>query len=408
MYVKLINDLVNIFNNDAYLSIVVDNTIKTCNFQDHDNKLYTKIIYGVCEKKMLLDFYLNTFTKGKRIKPHLRNALRIGAYAIDFLNLANHYIVNELNTAMKKIDFHAVGMLNAVLRSYVEGHDKTEDIKNKNLRASTELSIPLPLYELLNKQYPKKLNKFFGSYEGLNTYRINTIKTTPEDVSKILNNDNISYSIKKEALFTKSSLINHSLFQDGLIIAQDASSINVGWVANPEHNMNILDVCCAPGGKALHIASMMNNTGHILCGDMSSTKIDKILANAKKLGITNIEAAVMDGTSFDYNQTFDMIILDAPCSGLGVINHKPDLKYRMTIEKIEEINELQYKIINHVKNYLKPTGILVYSTCTINKDENENLIRNFIKENAFSIIEEHIINPSKQSDGFYICKLRKE
>ena len=157
------------------------------------------------------------------------------------------------------------------------------------------------------------------------------------------------------------------------------------------------------------MASIMNNEGSITSCDVYEHKLNKINDNAKKLGVSIINTQLADATSYNYNMMYDYVLADVPCSGLGVISHKPDLKYHITIKDIKEINELQKKIIRHVKDFVKDGGILVYSTCTINKYENEWLIKDFLNEfKNFVKLEEEIILPNDSRDGFYICKMRKE
>ena len=178
-------------------------------------------------------------------------------------------------------------------------------------------------------------------------------------------------------------------------------------IANPKENDVILDSCSAPGSKSMHLASIINNKGSITSLDVYDHKIKLIEENANKLGVTCIKAYNKDATTVSFDHKFDVILADVPCSGLGVIRHKPDLKYQMTLEKIESIKKLQNDIVNNVLQYLKEGGTFVYSTCTINKDENELFIEKLIKKYPNLKKEEEIITlPTLYEDGFYICKLR--
>ena len=409
MYKQLILDLVKIINEDGYLSIVLDNSIKTLKLEDHDRRLYTKILYGVVEKKMLLDYYLQPYIKGKRTKAFIKNTLRVGAYCIDYTNIANHFIINELVSIVKKEDFRASQFINAILRAYIKDERRTLGNLSETSRISLEIGLNEEITDMLLKQYKNNVESFFEPAETSNTYRINTLKISIDDLHHELDNMNISYEAYDEAIITKESLLHTDLFKSGKIIAQDLSSMQVAKVAYEPRFNEALDCCSAPGGKSLHLAALMKNKGNILSCDIYSNKLDKIKENALKLGVTNITTLEASATDFDYGKQFDLVIADVPCSGLGVIRHKPDLKLRMTMNKIKEINELQKKIINHVTNYVAPGGVLVYSTCTINKLENEWLIKDFLRiHKEYKKIDEKIINPSKDTDGFYICKLLKE
>lgn len=409
MYKRLSLDLVKIFNEGAYLSICLDNSINELKLDLNDKKVYTKVLYGVCENKMMIDYNLSPLIKGKRVKPFIKNILRIGVYVIDYLNIKDHFIVNELVKIVKKDDYKSAMFVNGVLRNYQRSEKPSLSNLSEIEKLSLELSIPLDLCNLLYKQYKEKLKSFFESETTFNTYRINTLKTTVSGITKLLDEFNISYNIDNVTLITKESLINTKMFKEGLIIAQDASSIRVAEVVNPIPGSSVLDACSAPGGKSLHMAAIMNNMGSITSCDVYEHKLAKINDNAKKLGVSIINTCLADASSYDYKNKYDYCLVDVPCSGLGVISHKPDLKYHITLKDIEEINNLQKKIIRHVMGFVKDGGILVYSTCTINKFENEWLIKDFLSEHKeFIKLEEEIILPSSKEDGFYICKMRKE
>ena len=409
MYKRLATDLVKIFNDNAYLSIVLDNAITELKLSFNDKKVYTKVLYGVVENKMMIDYNLSPLIKGKRVKPFIKNILRIGVYVIDYLNMKDHFIVNELVKIVKKDDYKSAMFVNGVLRNYQRNEKPKIDHLSEVEKLSLELSLPIELTSLLYKQYKSDIIKFFESKTVYNTYRINTLKTKVKHVLEVLDKLGVTYNINNVTLSTKESLIDSDLFKEGYIIAQDASSIRVGEVVNPSPGSSVLDACSAPGGKSLHMASIMENKGSITSCDVYEHKLNKINDNAKKLGVSIINTLLADATSFDYKQKFDYCLVDVPCSGLGVINHKPDLKYHISIKDIEEINSLQKKIIRHVKDYVKDGGILVYSTCTINKFENEWLIKDFLNEfKEFKKLEEEIILPNELQDGFYICKMRKE
>lgn len=409
MYKRLATDLVKIFNDNAYLSIVLDNAITELKLSFNDKKVYTKVLYGVVENKMMIDYNLSPLIKGKRVKPFIKNILRIGVYVIDYLNMKDHFIVNELVKIVKKDDYKSAMFVNGVLRNYQRNEKPKIDHLSEVEKLSLELSLPIELTSLLYKQYKSDIIKFFESKTVYNTYRINTLKTKVKNVLEVLDKLGVTYNINNVTLSTKESLIDSDLFKEGYIIAQDASSIRVAEVVNPSPGSSVLDACSAPGGKSLHMASIMENKGSITSCDVYEHKLNKINDNAKKLGVSIINTLLADATSFDYKQKFDYCLVDVPCSGLGVINHKPDLKYHISIKDIEEINSLQKKIIRHVKDYVKDGGILVYSTCTINKFENEWLIKDFLNEfKEFKKLEEEIILPNELQDGFYICKMRKE
>ena len=242
-----------------------------------------------------------------------------------------------------------------------------------------------------------------------NTYRINTLKVTLEEIIEYLDRENIEYKLDNTTLWTKNSLINTSLFIDGKIIAQDASSQKVAIIADPLKGAKILDACSAPGGKACHMATMMENNGEITCLDVYPHKLKLIEENALKQGISILKPELKDARTYKSDELFDYIVIDAPCSGLGVMDHKVDLKYHMNINSMNELVSIQEEILDNLSKYVKIGGYLVYSTCTINKNENELQIKKFIKKyDNFEVLEEVQYLPSNLGDGFYISKLQRK
>lgn len=412
MYRILVDTLVKIFNEDAYINNTISNVISTNNFTPYEKKIFTKVVYGVVENKILLDYYLQPFTKGKRVKPFMRNVLRVGAYVITFLNTANHFIVKELVDVVKKVDFNGSKFVNGVLRSY----ERTPVRSLKELRGneylSVKYSLPIDLINYLANDYKdlEILLENLCKNSEANTYRINGLLTSKEKVVEILNSDNIAYELKEDVIFTKESLIDSKYFKEGLIIPQDYSSTLPPKLLGPIENETVLDACSAPGSKTIQLVDMMKNKGRVIGVDLYEHKIKLINDNAKKYHADIIETKVFDSSKIVFDFEFDKILCDVPCSGLGVIGHKPDLKYRMTKEKILEIAGISYSILENVSKYLKVNGTLVYSTCTITKIENELQIKKFLKNHQnFEKIEEYSILPDKDNiqDGFYLCKLRK-
>ncbi len=416
MYRDLINMLIQIFNQDAYLNLILSSYLTESKLNDHQKKLFTKIIYGVCDKKIYLDYLIQPLTSGKRIKPFLRNAFRIALYVVEEMNMANHYIINELVETIKKTDLKASKFFNAVMRNYLDNNIKQQQLdKLNNLKKLEQYSIkysyPLDILKLLYNQYHDKFITLLDtSLQEVNSFRINYLKTTKVEIEEYLNNLNIEYKIiDNDCLLTKESLINTEIFKQGKILPQDYSSIKVSQVVDPKPKQLGLDCCGAPGGKSMHMATIMNNEGSIITGDIHEHKINIIKQNMVRCGVTIVKPQQMDASKVEFKEQFDFILIDAPCSGLGVTAHKPDLKYRMNLEKIKEIKETQLAILNNISKYLKNNCYLTYSTCTINKEENELMIKQFLSNHPEYKIETQIsIWPTDYNDGFYICKLKKE
>lgn len=410
MFQQAIDSLIKIFNENAYSNLVVNHTIERSRFTDEEKKLYTKIVYGVVENKIWIDYMLQPLIQGKRVKPFLKNALRIGVYGMDFLQIQDYFLVNALVEEVKKRDYKGSTFLNAILRTYQSTPRRKVLITDRIEYLSIKYSINQDLVRLLLEQYPLEIEHILEAKKhNQNTYFINTMKIDVETLREELNKWNVDYHISKHMILeTQSPLLHSPLFKEGFFIPQDTSSIEVGLVLNPKKGSIILDCCSAPGSKAVQLAIMMENTGKIFAGDIYEHKMKLIHDASNRLGLTCIQATLADATSFDYQQSFDYILADVPCSGLGVIHHKPDLKYQMTLNKIENIKHLQKEIVEHIIQFLKPGGTLVYSTCTINKEENEYFIKKFLSEHPnFSIVKEVKYLPTEKQDGFYICKLKE-
>lgn len=411
MYQLARDAITRIINEEAYTNLVVSEVIEKHSLTEHERRLFTKIVYGTVEKYLLLDYYLKPYTQGKRLKPYLKNTLRMGVYMLFFMDIANHFVVNELVKIVKKKDYKGSQLVNAIFRSILK--DGLKDIKASSYleELSIKYSYPLSLVEEIYKQYPVDIESILNmDYQSnYNIYRINTLKTTIEDVEKYLQVQQIRYKIDKTTIWVENSLINDVLFKSGKIIAQDSSSQKVGFVADPRVGNRILDACSAPGGKACHMATIMENQGEIVCLDVYEHKIKLIEENAKKQGITIIKPMVCDSREYKTDELFDVIVVDAPCSGLGVMDHKVDLKYRMNVDTMNNLVGLQKEILDNLEQYVKVDGFLVYSTCTINQNENNKQIDEFLKNhtNYEKIYEEQFL-PNNLGDGFYICKLQRK
>ena len=208
---------------------------------------------------------------------------------------------------------------------------------------------------------------------------------------------------------------NLDLFKEGYFTIQDEGAGKIGLILNPKEGEEVLDACSAPGGKTTHLAEIMKNKGHILAWDIHQHRVNLVEENAKRLGVSIIELDTKDACEYDskYDSKFDKILLDVPCMGLGVCKRKPDIKWQKKETDIEEITKIQIKILQNCFYYLKKGGNLVYSTCSILKDENEDIIKLFVEEcrknnQEIKILESKKIIPNTLNDGFYMCKICKE
>ena len=427
-----LKSLYRIDKNEGYSNIVLNDEIKQ-NREKLDNKdigLISEIVYGVTTWRLTLDEIIKKYSKIKlkKISPWILNILRMGIYQIIFLDkIPKSAAVNEsVNLAKRYGHSSSSNFVNAVLRK-VEKKDYEEffEIKDDIERISKTNSMPeWIIKELLKNNNIKDVEQICknSNIKPKTTIRVNRLKTTKEELINMLEKEEIEYSnVNKEDNLAEDFLIlnkvknieNLDLFKEGFFTIQDISAGLTAKILNPKQGENVLDACSAPGGKTTYIAELMKNSGNIEAWDIHEHRTKLVEKNAQRLGIKIIDTYVKDATKYDetLNEKFDKILLDVPCLGIGVIKRKPDIKWQRKVEDIQEITEIQKTILNNCSKYLKKEGDLVYSTCSIFKEENENIIKEFLEKNCnFEIKSNTIINiiPDEEKDGFFICKLHKK
>ncbi len=406
MYSIELTAIDKIFNGKAFINLVINDTIKKSTFDDSRKALFTKIVYGVVENRIYLDYQLSFYLRNDNIADDIKNILRMGTYMIYFLNLANYHIIDSLVEMTKEKYPNYTKMVNAILRNLTRNKLKEISKDDMDTYMSIKYSYPINLVRFLRKQYPEDIEDILKPSTNIyNTYRINTLKVKQEELLKKLN---CKYELIDGAIITKTNLSNKDYFKKNQLVYQDYASQMVSLVLDPKENDVILDMCSAPGSKSFHIASMVNNNASITSCDIYEHKTKLIIDEAKRLGVTCIKTITCDSSLYNFEQSFDKVLLDAPCSGLGVMKHKCDLKYQFTFKDKNDIIVLQKALLGKACKVLKDNGILVYSTCTINKEENEEMIKYFLKKHKeFVLLEEHKYLPTDKHDGFYICKMKK-
>lgn len=438
----VINTLVDINHNDAFSNISLNKHIPD-KIGSQDENFIREITYGVLENKIYIDYILLKLStiKLKKIHPIIMEILRIGVYQILFMDrVPNSAAVNEsVNLAKKYGHKGSVGFVNGVLRSLIRDRENVININIKDNKEYLSIKYSHPLYmveKLVNDygiKFAEEILKSNNERPDLNI-RINTLKVDKEELIKEL----IDYGFEvfegkygKDTLIIKnpSNITKTKEFTDGYFTIQDESSQLVSQIMNPKPNSFVLDVCSAPGGKATHMAQIMGNKGKILARDFYNHKIKLIKENSKRLGIDIIEAEVYDVMKRDDTLIgkADYVLLDAPCSGFGLLRRKPEIRWNRKEEDIKELTILQWNILNTVKDYVKNQGVVVYSTCTILKDENINMINKFLKENKeFKLLPFdkelktmenldtisdgyiQLFSHIHGTDGFFIAKMIKE
>ena len=424
--------LYKIDKEQAYSNIVLNEVIKQNrqNLNEKDIGLISEIVYGVTTWRLTLDEIIKKYSKIKlkKISPWILNILRMGIYQIIFLDkIPKSAAVNEsVNLAKRYGHASSSNFVNAILRK-VEKTDFEElfQIENNIERISKTTSMPeWIIKELLKNNNIEEVEQICknSNLKPQVTIRINKLKTNKEELMAKLKKQNIECEdINVNEKLTEDFLIinkiknieNLDLFKDGYFTVQDISAGLTAKILNPKPNEVVLDTCSAPGGKTTYMAELMKNKGTIEAWDIHQHRTKLVEQNAKRLGINIIKTQVKDASIYDenLNEKFDKILLDVPCLGIGVIKRKPDIKWQRKIEDIEEITKIQKLILEKCSKYLKHGGELVYSTCSILKEENENIISEFLKENKnFDIAQNTSINiiPDKNMDGFFICKLLKK
>ncbi len=419
--------LYKIDKEQAYSNIVLNDEIKQNrrNIDDKDIGLISEIVYGVTTWKLTLDEIIKKYSKIKlkKISPWILNILRMGVYQIIFLDkIPKSAAVNEsVNLAKRYGHSSSSNFVNAVLRK-VEKEDYEEffEITDEVEKISKTTSMPVWIIEELLKN--NNINEVEKICENSNlkpqiTIRVNNLKTDKKELEQKLKEKNIEYKesdIEDFIILNKiKNIENLELFKEGNFTVQDISAGLTAKILAPEPGEDVLDACSAPGGKTTYMAELMKNKGNIEAWDIHEHRTKLVRQNAERLGIDIIKTQTKDASIYDekLKEKFDKILLDVPCLGIGVIKRKPDIKWQRKIEDIAEITKIQEKILEQCSKYLKKGGYLVYSTCSILKEENEDIINKFLnKNNDFEIVTDSkfTIMPDKEKDGFFICKLHKK
>lgn len=430
--------LLDIEENNNYSNIAINKHFKNVGMSNKDRGLATELVYGVIENKYYLDYIIDKLSKikCKKMNNYVKILLRMGIYQILLLdNISDYASVNETVSLVKKYDKRSSGFVNAILRNVIRQKDTIEEVDIKNdeiMYLSTKYSYkPWIIKNWINnfsKEFTEDLLE--ANNEKPSIYlRTNTLKITRDELIKKLKDEGINCSIVpivEEAIKVENlkNIENNKLFKDGLFTIQDISSMIVGKVMNPRDNSLVIDVCSAPGGKTTHLATLMNNTGKVVSRDIFDHKLKLIQSTVDRLGLTNVEVESFDASILDESSVdkFDYVLADVPCSGLGIIRRKPEIKYKEKAE-LKDLPDIQSTILNNASKYVKVGGTLVYSTCTIQDNENIDVVQRFLDNNSnFKLvpIDEVKVDLDNQEngylkiypnihniDGFFIAKLER-
>lgn len=435
--------LLEVTENDSYSHLIIRNVLDKYQYLDKQERAFiTRVSEGTIENMILIDYIINQFSKVKvnKMKPVIRTILRMSVYQLKFMDsVPDSAVCNEaVKLATHKGFTNLKGFVNGVLRNISRGLNEVkypDEQKDKSEYISVMYSMPRWIVDNWMKEYDydtvKKILEGFLSKNNT-TIRCNLSKTTPSELKSLLEKENIKVSPSKylDYAFEISEYNRMNVieaFNKGMFQVQDISSMLVVEAADIKGNDYVIDVCASPGGKSLHAADKLNNTGHVEARDLTDYKIALINDNINRIGFKNIEAKQVDALVLDKAsvEKADVVIADLPCSGLGVIAKKTDIKYKMTEDKQKELVKLQREILDVVQSYVKPGGVLIYSTCTINKEENIENVKWFIQNHEFELvsitnelnIDLHgkttdlgyiqLLPGTFGTDGFFIAKLRK-
>lgn len=427
----------------AYSNISVNKYLEGYTLKDVDRGFITELVYGTVKWRLALDFIIEQFSsvKLKKISPWVLNILRLGVFQLLYMDkVPESAACNESVNLSKKYGHSAASRyVNAVLRNIARNRQNITypDREKEYIRF---LSVKHSHPEWMVKAWVERFGKEFAeSLLAANnaipefTVRTNTLKATREQLLESFLAEGIEAGPGKhvaEAVVIKNpaAITRLDSFKKGYFQVQDESSMLVGKVLDPKPGELVMDVCGAPGGKSTHIAQLMGDKGTVIARDVHEHKIKMIHDAAKRLGIESIKTEIFDASVLDevYVQKADRVLVDAPCTGLGIIRRKPDIKWAREIGDKKEITALQAKILEASSKYVKPGGTLVYSTCTIEREENEGIVESFLGKNddfcpvdISSLLPEGLKKPSAAGgtlqlfpsvdgiDGFFMAKMRK-
>jgi 16S rRNA (cytosine967-C5)-methyltransferase len=387
--------LYQVFSKNGYASLIMREK------KDIDPKhmpYISNVVYGVIRNYRFLEYQWRSYAKRTKLKTAL--TIDMAIYELFFMNGEDYAIVNE---AVELVRDNEKKFVNAILRRVIqEGKKNSDDI-------CIQYSHPEWIYHMWKAHYGEEITKkiMLADQQIPKVYgRINPLKITKEQLSQ----DTNVHFIDDYSFTMNQAIQNTEYFKEGKVLIQNPSSLLPVFSLDVKEGMRVLDTCAAPGTKTQMISALMNHTGEVIACDLYEQRCHLIDELMKRCGNTNVITKVNDATKETFvKESFDRILCDVPCSGLGDLSHKPEIRWHLKPENIDEIIQIQKEILNVSSSYLKKGGILVYSTCTLNKKENTSQINTFLKNHDdFILVEEKTIFPFETNhDGFYIAKLEK-
>ena len=384
--------LTKLENNNSYSNILLSDTLSRSDLSPLDKKFASALFYGVIERKLTLDEIISDLSsnRSQKLNIEVRNILRCGLYQLAYMDsIPDNAAVDEsVKLAKGNKNPAASGFVNAILREFIRKDKALPKRKDRFEQLSIEYSCPLWLVKKWINEYGERvcvsmLKTSLG--QAPTTVRINTVHDSFENICKSLENEGIrvvksKYLTNCAELHFSGTVENTEAYKAGKLHVQDISSQFCALAVEANENDTVLDVCAAPGGKSFTIAETMNDKGSVYSFDLHENRVKLIRSGAERLGLTCIKAEANDAKK--YRETMpqaDRVLCDVPCSGLGVIRRKPEIKYKSQ-DEFTRLPQIQYDILDVSSKYVKVGGILVYSTCTLSKAENDEVADRFLKE----------------------------
>ncbi|BBI34527.1 16S rRNA (cytosine(967)-C(5))-methyltransferase RsmB [Cohnella abietis] len=439
----------NVEMKGAYSGLELNQALQASELSRPDAALATELVYGTIQRLNTIDYDLASRVKGwpRKVEPWVRSLLRMSYYQLRWLSrVPAHAAVDEAVRIAKKRGHAGIGgLVNGVLRGLLrDGFDSPlpEGMPEAE-RVSLVYSHPIWLVERWISEFGLQATEEICAANNEHPHasaRVNPIRGSRDQIVAGMTDAGMEVAASPLSpsgiIATKAGNLVHSdWFKEGFISVQDESSMLVAAVADPKPGMQVLDCCAAPGGKTTHLAEIMRNEGKIIANDVHPHKEALIKQQAERLGLSSVETMTSNAIELADKlpqQSCDVVLLDAPCSGLGVIRRKPEIKWNKTNEDITSLSILQSELLSKVQSLVKPGGTLVYSTCTIAVDENENTIRRFLERFPEFTLDadwpNEVLAPLREkgylpdaftgmlqllpqmfgSDGFFIARLRKQ
>ena len=404
----------DILYNGKYSNIAVKEMLGKCRGMDKTEKaFFTNLVYGVISRHYTLEYVISQYSsiKLKKLARYVKIILELGFYQIIYLDrVPESAAVNECVKLSKRYCKKGSDrFINGVLRAF---------LKNRCVISDDDLAVKYSFSQEMTKMFLEQFGYEFSDQlmQALNTppdimLRPNTLKTDADKLSGLLRADGIENTVTDYGMVISDGfdVASNRLYKEGYFTPQDRGAYTASVGLAPKEGETIIDMCSAPGGKATHIAELMKDNGNILAFDIHEHKVSLINNSAKRLGFNSINAQVGDSSVYnsELNGIADRVLCDVPCSGWGIIRRKPDIKLSHT--DLCELYDIQKKILDNGAKYVKIGGCIVYSTCTVNKKENEEIISEFLSKNKnFEKTYEKTFYPNIDGcDGFYVCRLNK-